>query len=220
MPTCAICGETLLDGARTCGTCGTSVPEGPLLTGTVVEPPPGDRTELVHVPDVPPGGRYCPACLQIYGPDYDDAFCTCGIELVRPAALAPVEIEALPRPPAVRPTPGTPCLTLVGPERQVLQYFPLTKDVTLVGRLDAVEGIFPDIDLDAWLDRFITRKISRQHALILRNRAKGAYTLRPLAGNTGTQLETEMVLPLHDYALEAGQRIILGGAVRLKFEMA
>jgi hypothetical protein len=54
---------------------------------------------------------------------------------------------------------------------------------------------------------------------VLRARASGTISLRPLPGNTGTQLETEMVLPLHDYPLTPGQRIILGGVVRLKFEI-
>jgi len=215
MATCAICGEVLPDGARTCGVCGTSVPDAPLAVGTVVAPP-GEKTELVQVPEVPPGGRYCPACVRVYGPDYADAFCVCGVELVRPPPPAVVET---PRPPAVRPPPGTPCLTLFGPAREVVQYFPLTKDATLIGRLDPVAGAYPDIDLEEWLDRALTRKISRQHALILRGRAQKTYALRPLAGNTGTQLETEMVLPLHDYPLQPGQRLILGGTVRLKFEV-
>ena len=66
------------------------------------------------------------------------------------------------------PPPGTPCLVLYGPDKQPLQYFALTKDAMLIGRLDAVAGTFPDIDLDEWFDRATIRKISRQHALILR----------------------------------------------------
>jgi hypothetical protein len=120
----------------------------------------------------------------------------------------------------VKPPPGTPCMVLYGPDKQPLQYFPLTKDAVVIGRLDAVAGIFPDIDLDAWFDRPTIRKISRQHALILRTRATGTFALRPLAGNTGTQLETQMVQPLQDYPLTPGQRIILGGVIRLKFEVA
>ena len=73
-----------------------------------------------------------------------------------------------------KPPPGTPCLVLYGPDRQPLQYFALEKDAMLIGRLDAVAGNFPDIDLDEWFDRTIIRKISRQHALILRTRAIGA----------------------------------------------
>ncbi len=121
---------------------------------------------------------------------------------------------------AVKPAPGTPCLVLYSPDRQPLQYFPLTKDATLIGRLDVVAGNFPDIDLDAWFDRATIRRVSRQHALILRTRASASFALRPLIGNTGTQLETQMVQPPQDYPLRPGHRIILGGVIRLKFEIA
>ncbi len=121
---------------------------------------------------------------------------------------------------AVKPPSGTPCLVLYGPDKKPLQYFSLTKDATTIGRLDAVKGVFPDIDLDEWFDRSVIRRISRQHALILRTRATGAFALRPLAGNTGTQLEADMLTPLQDYPLRPGHRIVLGGVIRLKFEIA
>ena len=105
------------------------------------------------------------------------------------------------------------------PNRQALHYFALAKDATLVGRLDAAKGNFPDIDLDEWLDAASARRISRQHALVLRSRATGSVTIRPLEGNTGTQIETEMVLPMNDYPLMPGQRLILGGVARFKFEI-
>ena len=108
---------------------------------------------------------------------------------------------------------------LYGPERQPLQYFPLTKDVTLIGRLDAVEGSFPDIDVRPFVDEATARKMSRRHALILRSRMADSYTLRPLPGNTGTQIEADMVPAQADYPLQPGTRMILGGAVRFKFEI-
>ncbi len=121
---------------------------------------------------------------------------------------------------SVKPPSGTPCLVLYGPDKQPLQYFALTKDATAIGRLDAVAGIFPDIDLDEWFDRATIRKISRHHAVILRTRATNTFALRPLAGNTGTQLDAQMVQPQQDYPLKPGHRIILGGVIRLKFEIA
>lgn len=119
-----------------------------------------------------------------------------------------------------KPSPGTPCLVLYGADKQPLRYFALEKDAVLIGRLDAVAGNFPDIDLDEWFDRATIRKISRQHALILRSRATNTFILRPLTGNTGTQLETQMLEALQDYPLRPGHRIILGGVIRIKFEIA
>jgi hypothetical protein len=118
-----------------------------------------------------------------------------------------------------RPPPGTACLVLYGPQKQPLHYFSLTKDVTLIGRSDAVSGSFPDIDLAAWLDPAQARRVSRKHALVFRSRADRRCWLRPLAGNTGTQIEADMVPALADYPLAPGLRIIFGGAVRFKFEV-
>jgi hypothetical protein len=70
-----------------------------------------------------------------------------------------------------------------------------------------------------FLDAPTARKVSRKHALVLRSRATQKFCLRPLAGNTGTQIEGDMVPPLSDYPLKSGVRLILGGAVRMKFEV-
>jgi hypothetical protein len=232
MPTCGICGEELPEGARTCAVCGTSLHEVVLPTASVITPAEhNEKTQVFPIPPMPPDGRYCPSCRQVYGPEYPDTFCVCGIELLRappppPPPPMPSPSPAIPQEAttvkvrASRPAPGTPCLTLFGPDREPLQYFALTRDATLIGRLDALAGVFPDIDLDEWLEPAQARKVSRQHALVLRHRAQGSFSLRPLTGNTGTQLETDMVLPLQDYPLQPGHRLILGGVVRLKFEIA
>ncbi len=214
MPTCPICGEVLKEGARACSVCGSSLPEISVPTADVVAPPAASPAPL-RQENLPAGSKLCPACGQVFGADYADSFCTCGVELVEVAQAAP---EPVPGPP--RPTPGTPCLILYGPDRQPVHYFPLDRDAVLIGRLDAVEGVFPDIDVTQWLDESLARKVSRKHALVLRSRAYQRFVVRPLAGNTGTQIEADMVLPLHDYPLEPGRRLILGGAVRLKFDLA
>jgi hypothetical protein len=226
MANCAICGETLPQGARTCAVCGTSQQDEGLPTATIVPPANTEKTHVLTVPNVPPGGRFCPSCRKVYGSEFTDSFCSCGVELLEAPPPPPPPVPGAPAPfvdtsttELVRPQAGA-FLTLIGPDRQPLQYFSLDRDATLIGRLDALAGIFPDVDVDAWLDASIARKVSRQHALILRHRARGSYSLRPLAGNTGTQLETEMILPLQDYPLQSGHRMILGGMVRLKFEIA
>jgi hypothetical protein len=246
MPNCSICGEKMLEGSRTCSVCGSSADEfPPMVTGFHAEAP-----TVSPPTALPPGGSYCPVCARVYGPEHTDPFCSCGTELrkelhVDEVPMAPIMDEvpmaaimdelpmaavlddaapALEAPAmkvrSVKPPSGTPCLVLYGPDKQPLQYFALTKDAMLIGRLDAVAGNFPDIDLDEWFDRATIRKISRQHALILRTRATSTFVLRPLVGNTGTQLDAQMVQPQQDYPLKPGHRIILGGVIRLKFEVA
>jgi pSer/pThr/pTyr-binding forkhead associated (FHA) protein len=107
---------------------------------------------------------------------------------------------------------------LLGPDKQPVRYFPIEKDVTAIGRADPLHGHFPDVDVSAWLDAESARKVSRRHALILRQRQEKTFLLRPLAGNTGTQINQDMVAAAHDYPLVPGTRLILGGAVRLRFE--
>lgn len=227
MPTCRFCGETMPAGKRTCTLCGSELPDI-MPTAEVVAAPAKPRRKPAAVPkNLAAGSRYCPSCGIVYDSEYTDAFCICGTELqgaappapVAVAAAPPPEVEVVTRPPAVKPPPGTRCLVLIGPDREPIQYFALTKDVTVVGRLDAPGGNFPDIDVEEWLDSVNARKVSRQHALILRSRASGEVKLRPLPGNTGTQVETEMVLPLEDCPLAPGARIILGGAARFRFEI-
>jgi hypothetical protein len=164
-------------------------------------------------PPVPSGGRSCPVCGKVYGPDYADTFCVCGVELNPPAAAVPLTPTKIEPPPA-----GTLCLVLLGPDKQPVRYFPIEKDVTAIGRADPLHGHFPDIDVGAWLDAESSRKVSRRHALLLRQRQDQTFLLRPLAGNTGTQINQDMVAAAHDYPLVPGTRLILGGAVRLRFE--
>ena len=213
MSTCSICGEPMPNGGQTCSLCGSRVEEFfPSATGL-------HSSGLSSTPlptEIPAGGSYCPVCVKVYGREQLDPFCECGTELLKelPKAsmfddvpMAPI-LDDVPMAPileeepaaavkkrAAKPPPGTPCLVLYGPDKQPLQYFALTKDAMLIGRLDAVAGNFPDIDLDEWFDRATIRKISRQHALILRSRTTQTFALRPLVGNTGTQLEANMIAP-------------------------
>jgi len=164
--------------------------------------------------------RTCSMCGKVYGPEYTDTFCLCGFELIGnpPAVTFPKAADMSATVPE-KPPPGSRCLVLYGPDKQPLRYFQLTKDVTLIGRQDAVEASFPEIDVAEWLDEASARRVSRQHALVLHTRINDCFSLRPLAGNTGTQLETEMLVAQQDYPLKPGQRIILGGVVRFKFEI-
>jgi len=217
MPQCIICGEALPEGARTCTICGSGQPDQNVPVAAVVTAP--VTTSKLATAPVPPGGRICPACGNVYGPEFTDAFCACGVELVEATTIVEQPRATIPAAPT-RPPAGTPCLTLFDADKQPMQYFSLTKDAVLIGRLDAVAGVFPEVDVTEWLDAASARKVSRQHALILRSRSGGEFSIRPLAGNTGTQIEADMVPPLHDYPLKPGTRVILGGAVRFKFDIA
>jgi hypothetical protein len=232
--TCESCGE--LYDAEFCPHCGALPPRK--VIGA--DPTPKRRNRRPQIdPDLPPLGvdfdlladeeeslegpaepapadvRVCPVCGKTYGPEYADTFCLCGIELVPPKSVA----GAGPSTQLLPPPTGTVCLVLLGPDKSPVRYFPLDKDVTAVGRADPLSGHFPDLDVGQWVDKETARKVSRRHALVLRQRQDNTFLLRPLSGNTGTQINQDMVAAMHDYPLAPGTRLILGGAVRLRFEV-
>ncbi len=213
MPSCPFCGYTTDKGGITCPICCSKLPDED-------KPPPKPARQQGRRQAKIDADRRCPACGQTFTKAYADTFCPCGVELVQDRPLVSTDRPAPSAPPAGDlPPPGTCCLVLYDANRRPIHYFPLTKDTTLIGRQDAVAGNFPDIDLSAHLDAATARKVSRRHALVLHSRSNGSFALRPLAGNTGTQLEADMVAPQQDYPLEPGRRLILGGAVRFKFEV-
>jgi pSer/pThr/pTyr-binding forkhead associated (FHA) protein len=107
---------------------------------------------------------------------------------------------------------------LYGADKKPVAYFPLDRDAMLIGRIDAVSGCFPQIDVSEWVDEATARRVSRKHALLLHVRGSDNFVLRPLPGNTGTQVNAEMCAGA-DVPLAVGARVILGGAVRFKFEV-
>jgi hypothetical protein len=223
MAHCPLCGEALPAGSRTCALCGATKLR-PEAAPAAAWPAPDSSAFEGEV--LPPGTRLCPGCGKIYGPDYADGFCACGLELFAAHQLpaATVEHAGVLQPEGKPesgelPPAGTACLILYDEGKRPLRYFPLDKEAIVIGRLDAVAGHFPDIDVSQWLEAALARKVSRKHALVLRPRSSGDYFLRPLAGNTGTQWGVDLVEPLKDYPLEPGCRIILGGAVRFKFDV-
>jgi hypothetical protein len=168
----------------------------------------------------------CMVCGEPLAPE-DKSCPMCGTSVTNPIGPPPRPSSppAPPREPekptvsVPRPPAGSVCLVVYSADRQPLHYQPLDRDVTLIGRTDAVGGTFADLDLGQLLDEATARKVSRKHALVLRSRETGSFVLRPLARNTGTQIERDLAEPLRDYPLADGTRIILGGSVRLKFEV-
>lgn len=118
---------------------------------------------------------------------------------------------------APRPATGPAALEVYSADKKLLHTLPLDRDVTRIGRTDAVRGEFVDLDVAELFDEATSRKVSRKHALILRARDTHMYILRPLARNTGTQIEKNLAADLVDQPLTNGTRIVLGGVVRLKF---
>lgn len=84
--------------------------------------------------------------------------------------------------------------------------FFLTADESYLGRWDADNGIFPDIDLDK---HDADAKISRRHARIIR--AKGRYLIEDLGSTNGTFINRgRRLIPGNAQPLNTGDEIIIG----------
>jgi hypothetical protein len=84
---------------------------------------------------------------------------------------------------------------------------PLSKEVIL-GRLDASQAIFPDVDLS---EQGLERGISRRHARISR---RGSHVfVEDLNSLNGTYLNANRLAPELPYPLHDGDRVQLGNLV-------
>jgi len=84
--------------------------------------------------------------------------------------------------------------------------FKLVGDDVIIGRWDADNGIFPDVDLDAYDS---DAKVSRKHAKIRRH--AGAYSIEDLGSTNGTYVNRgRRLLPGNAQALHDGDEVIVG----------
>lgn len=84
--------------------------------------------------------------------------------------------------------------------------FNLTSEESYIGRWDADNGVFPDVDLDSYDEE---AKISRRHARIVHR--NGSYTLEDLGSTNGTYINRgRRLIPGNPHRLDDGDEIIVG----------
>ncbi len=84
--------------------------------------------------------------------------------------------------------------------------FRLVNDESTIGRWDADNGIFPDVDLDV---HDTDAKVSRRHARIVRN--KDTYFIEDLGSTNGTYVNRgRRLLPGNAQLLNDGDEVIVG----------
>lgn len=84
--------------------------------------------------------------------------------------------------------------------------FRLTNDESTIGRWDADNGVFPDVDLDAHDE---DAKVSRRHARI--RRSSGMYSIEDLGSTNGTYVNRgRRLLPGNAEVLNDGDEVIVG----------
>ncbi len=84
--------------------------------------------------------------------------------------------------------------------------FVLVSDENYIGRWDADNGVFPDVDLDAFDSE---AKVSRRHARI--NLKNGVYSIEDLGSTNGTYVNRgRRLIPGTPHRLTDGDEIIVG----------
>lgn len=84
--------------------------------------------------------------------------------------------------------------------------FRLVNDESIIGRWDADNGIFPDVDLDA---HDSDAKVSRRHARIVRK--DRGYFVEDLGSTNGTYINRgRRLLPGNSQMLNDGDEVIVG----------
>jgi hypothetical protein len=86
--------------------------------------------------------------------------------------------------------------------------FTLSADESYIGRWDADNGIFPDVDLDAHDPE---AKVSRRHARIKRDTESGRFMIEDLGSTNGTFVNRgRRLIPGNPNILNDGDEIIVG----------
>lgn len=94
--------------------------------------------------------------------------------------------------------------------------FRLTNDESTIGRWDADNGVFPDVDLDAF---DTDAKVSRRHARIVRKEG-GVYYIEDLGSTNGTYVNRgRRLLPGNSQILKNGDEVIVGKTF-LRFQVS
>jgi hypothetical protein len=89
---------------------------------------------------------------------------------------------------------------------QIGTEFLLTADESYIGRWDADNGIFPDVDLDKY---DLEAKVSRRHARIIY--ANGMFSIEDLGSTNGTFVNRgRRLIPGNAQVLNSGDEIIVG----------
>jgi len=84
--------------------------------------------------------------------------------------------------------------------------FRLVHDESTIGRWDADNGVFPDVDLD---QHDSDAKVSRRHARIVRS--NGSYYIEDLGSTNGTYVNRgRRLLPGNAQVLNDGDELIVG----------
>ena len=179
MITCPACGKNNLEGSRFCDECGSRLQQQVPVAEMEVRSP------------------------SISSPDFRRASVTSvGI----PPLVEPLDKNGEPVPAESPDTARDHARLIIERGEASNTIFHLTADESYIGRWDADNGIFPDVDLDAYDP---DAKVSRRHARIVKGQR--SYTIEDLGSTNGTFVNRgRRLLPGSPEVLDEGDEIIVG----------
>ena len=186
MITCPTCHNSNQDTSRFCDGCGTRLADAAAASRAPSPEPPA------YVP--PPTADAFPRPVSVTSLG------------VLPAVFQEQPEEAKPAAPAPDVS-GTVHATMLiergdGPGTE----FKLVNNESTIGRWDADNGVFPDVDLDAYDS---DAKVSRRHAKIYRS--NGSYFIEDLGSTNGTYVNRgRRLLPGTPQQINDGDEVIVG----------
>jgi len=182
MNKCIKCGNDNLDSSRFCDECGTRLIDAvePLAAAPLYVPP--------VITDVPPMRPVTATSVGV------------------PPVSGDVVIAESPVPAAASNGGGMNAKLVVERGDSPGIEFRLTGTESIIGRWDADNGIFPDVDLDA---HDTEAKVSRRHARI--KMQDGKYVIEDLGSTNGTYVNRgRRLLPGNAQILSDGDEVIVG----------
>ena len=178
---CKTCGTENLDGSQFCDECGTNLQAS------------SNNNNEFNVQSYQP---------PLSVPSFQSASVTSFgvepiIEQVEPASVVEV---------AEKKIEGAHSTLIIERGTSVGKKFILTAEESYIGRWDADNGIFPDVDLDAHDPE---AKISRRHARIIQQ--NGKFSIEDLGSTNGTYINRgRRLIPGNSNLLNDGDEIIVG----------
>lgn len=198
MINCRKCGTGNPDTARFCDECGTRLEMEPAVPAATV-PPPSQPEAPAYVPPL------TDAAANV--PPISEAPRTVSVTETDPAVSVPMSFAepAAPTEPAPPITVINAKLVIERPDAPPVE-FPIAGTEATIGRWDADNGVFPDVDLDQY---DAEAKVSRRHARI--RIANGRYTIEDLGSTNGTYVNRgRRLLPGNPHLIDDNDEVIVG----------